>query len=133
MRTSGIWHAGLVELLASLRHHETIVIADAGLPVPSHVPTIDLGWSRRNPRFLPVLTAIAAELVIEGASIASEVSDDELLSGLDAALKDIPIKQMTHEALKEACGTAKAVVRTGEDTPFANVILHAGVPFGDTP
>lgn len=130
MRTSGIWHAGLVELVVALRHHETIVIADAGLPVPSHVPTIDLGWSRGNPRFLPVLTAIAAELVVESATIASEVTDDELLSGIDAALQDVPIKRVTHEALKEACASARAVVRTGDDTPFANVILHAGVPFG---
>jgi D-ribose pyranase len=130
MRTSGIWHAGLVELLVALRHHETIVVADAGLPVPNHVPTIDLGWSRGNPRLLPVLTAIAAELVIESATIASEATDDELLSGVDAALQDVPIKRVTHEALKEACAGARAVVRTGDDTPFANVILHAGVPFG---
>lgn len=131
MRAGGIWHAGLVELLVSLRHHETIVIADAGLPVPNDLPTIDLAWSRGNPRFLPVVAAVAAELVVESATIASEATDDELLSGLDAALKDIPIKRITHEALKEACASARAVVRTGEDTPFANVILHAGVPFGD--
>ena len=131
MRTGGIWHAELVQLLVSLRHHETIVVADAGLPVPTHVPTIELAWSRGNPRFLPVVTAIAAELVIDSATIASEATDDELLSGLDAALPDVPIKRISHDALKDACQSARAVVRTGEDTPFANVILHAGVPFGD--
>jgi D-ribose pyranase len=97
------------------------------------VPTIDLGWSRRQPRFLPVLNAVVAELVVESATIATEASDDELLSGLTAALGDVPLDRTTHEELKRSCATAKAVVRTGEDTPFANVILHAGVPFGRTP
>ncbi len=133
MRTDGIWHPGLVELIVSVRHHDTIVIADAGLPVPANVPTIELGWTRGNPRFLPVLKAIAAELVVESATIASEATDDELLAGLTAALREVPIKRTRHEALMEACATAKGVVRTGEDTPFANVVLHAGVPFGDTP
>jgi D-ribose pyranase len=133
MRTSGIWHAGLVEVIVSMRHHDTLVVADAGLPIPNHVPTIDLGWSRRQPRFLPVLNAVVAELVVECATIATEASDDELLSGLTAALGDVPLDRTTHEELKRSCATAKAVVRTGEDTPFANVILHAGVPFGRTP
>jgi D-ribose pyranase len=133
MRTNGIWHAELVEVIVSMRHHDTLVVADAGLPIPGHVPTIDLGWSRRQPRFLPVLDAVVAELVVERATIATEISDDELLSGLTAVLRDVPLVRTTHEELKKSCGAAKAVVRTGEDTPFANVILHAGVPFGGTP
>jgi D-ribose pyranase len=133
MRTSGIWHAGLVEVIISMRHHDTLVIGDAGLPVPSHVPTIDLGWHRREPRLLPVLNAVVAELVVERATIAAEITDDEMLSALTAALRGVPLQRTTHEELKNSCATAKAVVRTGEDTPFANVILHAGVPFGGTP
>lgn len=34
-----------------------------------------------------------------------------------------------HEHFKQATKTAKAVIRTGETTPFANVILHSGVIF----
>lgn len=34
-----------------------------------------------------------------------------------------------HEAFKAAAKTAKAVIRTGEITPYANIILHAGVIF----
>jgi D-ribose pyranase len=133
MRRSGIWHAEIVEVIVSMRHHDTLVIADAGLPVPGNVPTIDLGWCRRQPRFLPVLNAVVTELVVERATIATETTDDELLAGLTATLRDLPLDRTTHEELMRSCATAKAVVRTGEDTPFANVILHAGVPFGGTP
>lgn len=129
MRTDGLWHAGLVQLIVSMRHNDTVVVADAGLPVPSGVATIDLGWRRREPRLLPVLRAMLTELVVERATIATEVTDEPLLAGLHAELADVPIDRTSHDSLKAHCATARAVVRTGEDTPYANVILHAGVPF----
>lgn len=132
MRSDGIWHDGLVQLIVSMRHHDTIVIADAGLPVPQHVPTIDLGWSRRHPRLLPVLSAVLTELVVERATIAEETCDPHLLDAFRCELGDIPIDRTSHANLLAECANARAVVRTGEDTPYANVILHAGVPFDGT-
>lgn len=130
MRSHGLWHAGMVQLIVSMRHHDTVVIADAGLPVPPHVPTIDLGWRRREPRLLPVLGAIVAELVVERATIAEEAREALSLDGLRCELGDIPIDWKAHADLIALCAGARAVIRTGEDTPYANVILHAGVPFG---
>jgi D-ribose pyranase len=129
MRDSGLWNAELVEQIAGLRHTELMVIADAGLPVPDHVRTIDLGWKRGHPRMLPVLEAVLGELVTERATIASEAADKVLLDGLAAALAGIPVERIPHEELKSLAGKARAVVRTGEDTPYANVVLHGGVPF----
>lgn len=129
MRPDGLWHGGLVQLIVSMRHHDTIVIADAGLPVPQHVPTIDLGWSRRQPRLLPVLDAVLTELVVERATIATEAEDSQLLDGFHSKLGDIPVDRIAHDDFVAECAHARAVVRTGEDTPYANVILHAGVPF----
>ena len=34
-----------------------------------------------------------------------------------------------HEELKRIVARAKLVVRTGEATPYSNVILRCGVPF----
>lgn len=129
MRSDGLWHAGMVQLIVSMRHHDMVVMADAGFPVPPHVPTIDLGWKRREPRLLPVLGAIVAELVVERATIAEEARDALLLDGLRCELGDIPIDRTAHADLIARCAGARAVIRTGEDTPYANVILHAGVPF----
>ncbi len=129
MRRSGLWHPRLAALVAGLRHTETIVLADPGLPVPPEVETIDLVWARDEPALLPVLAALTAELVIEEAFIADELTDQALLRGLDLHLGSIPLKRTSHEDFKLRCRSSRAVVRTGETTPYANVILTAGVPF----
>jgi D-ribose pyranase len=130
MRTAGLWHAELVGLIVSMRHHDTLVIADAGLPVPEHVRTVDLGWARGEPRLLPVLNAVAGELVVERATVAVE-ADERFVAEAAAMLGGAPVGSVTHEEFKARCAGALAVVRTGEDLPYANVMLHAGVPFGE--
>jgi len=129
MRQSGLWHPRLAAVVAGLRHTETIVVADPGLPVPPEVETIDLVWARDEPALLPVLAILAAELVVEEALIAEELTDPVLLRGLDRHLGSIPLKRTSHEDFKLLCRSSRAVVRTGETTPYANVILTAGVPF----
>jgi D-ribose pyranase len=129
VRADGIWHPRLAQLIAALGHGDTLVVADAGLPVPAGVETVDLVWSRGEPPLVPVLRGILAELVVEQATIADEAKDPELVEALERALCDVPLARTSHEALKAGCGTARAVVRTGEDTPYANVVLRAGVPF----
>ena len=42
----------------------------------------------------------------------------------------VRVEFVTHEKLKELARHARAVIRTGEATPFANVILYSGVIFG---
>jgi D-ribose pyranase len=129
MRRSGLWHPRLIGLVTGLQHYETLVIADPGLPVPEHVETVDLVWARDEPPLLPVLAAVTAELVIEDAYIAEELTDPVLLQGIETQLGDVPLKRTSHADLKARCHTTRAVVRTGEATPYANVILTAGVPF----
>lgn len=130
MRTAGLWHAELVGLIVSMRHRDTLVIADAGSPVPGQVPTVDLGWARGEPRLLPVLDAVAGELVVERATVTAE-ADGRFVAEAAARLGEMPIDAITHEEFKARCAGARAVVRTGEDLPYANVMLHAGVPFGE--
>lgn len=129
MRKDGLWHPRLAGVVASMGHTDTLVIADAGLPVPAGVETIQLAWWRGRPPLTAVLRGILAELVVERATIADEAKDPALLASLDDVLSEIAVTRITHEALKDQCASAAAVVRTGEDTPYANVILHAGVPF----
>lgn len=127
MRANGLWHAELVRLLLDLRHHDTVVLADAGLPVPDGVPVVDLGWRRGEPRVRDLLAAVLDELVVERATLAKELDGGELRTALAA----VPVELVSHDELKAMTGEARAVVRTGDDTPYANVVLHAGVPFGE--
>ncbi|MEU3465810.1 D-ribose pyranase [Streptomyces sp. NPDC006733] len=132
MRDDGLWHPRLLHLIASLGHGDLLVVADAGLPVPPGVETVDLLWQRGEPRFLPVLAAVLGELVVEQATVAHEVTDPLLLAGFArqfTALGADRVERVPHERLKDLTRHARVVVRTGEATPYANAVLRAGVPF----
>ncbi|BFV60780.1 D-ribose pyranase [Kitasatospora sp. CMC57] len=133
MRTDGLWHPRLLQLISSLGHGDLLVVADPGLPVPPGVESIDLVWRRGDPPFLQVLEAVLDELVVEHADLAEELTDPALLAGLDSRFEQHgltdQVGRLPHERLKELTRSARAVVRTGEATPYANVVLRAGVPF----
>lgn len=129
MRRGGLWHPRLVEVLTSTGHGDLVVVADAGLPTPAGVETVDLVWRQDEPPFLPVVRAVLEECVVEHATLAAELTDTEVRSGLADALSAIPVNHVTHEELKVMTRQARAVVRTGAVTPYANVVLRCGVPF----
>jgi D-ribose pyranase len=129
MRRDGLWHPRLAALAAALGHGDLLVIADPGLPVPAGVEVIDLVFARGEPGFVAVLRPVLAELVVERATLAEELSDPALTGQVAALLDGTPVRRVPHERLKAVTATARAVVRTGEDTPYANIVLQAGVPF----
>ncbi|MDZ7706726.1 MAG: D-ribose pyranase [Trueperaceae bacterium] len=132
MKAAGLLHAELSRIVASLGHGDTVVIADAGLPVPSGVPVVDLAVAPGVPSHLAVLRAVLGELVVERGLANAEQSTvvPEAAAALDAAWPDdVPLERIDHETLKLRSRSARAIVRTGEFTPYANVIVVAGVPF----
>lgn len=132
MKSAGLLHAELSRIVASLGHGDTVVIADAGLPVPSGVPVVDLAVAPGVPSHLAVVRAVLAELVVErGLANAEQPAEaPEEAAAFDAAWPDdVPLERIDHATLKLRSGSARAIVRTGEFTPYANVILVAGVPF----
>jgi D-ribose pyranase len=132
MRRQGLLHAELNRVIAALGHTDTIVIADVGLPVPAYVPCIDLALVAGIPRFADVFEAVYRELAVERITTASEIhARNPTMVALVARLRaeGTTVDELAHEDFKRACATARAVVRTGETSPYANVILHAGVTF----
>lgn len=129
MRHDGVWHPRLAQVIAALGHGDLLVVADPGLPVPRGVEAIDLVFARGEPAFVPVLRVVAAELVVEAAHLAHELTDEKLVAAIDGSLGPVPLHRISHETLKSMTARATAVVRTGEDTPYANIVLRAGVPF----
>ncbi|GHG11853.1 D-ribose pyranase [Deinococcus piscis] len=131
MKKSGLLNPELSALVAQAGHTQHIVLADAGLPIPPQVRCIDVSVSAGLPQLLPVLQAILGELVIEAVSVAQETRDlsPQWYSELQRTLPEVPVHELPHEALKEGLPQALAVIRTGETTPYANVILHCGVNF----
>jgi D-ribose pyranase len=128
MKRSGIINGRLAGSLASLGHTDHVVVCDAGLPIPPGPEVVDLAFRFGVPSFETVLSGVLEELVIEGATAAEEVERNprsyEVLKGRLPDLGFVP-----HEELKRMVAWAKLVVRTGEATPYSNVILRCGVPF----
>jgi hypothetical protein len=59
VQRSGIIHNELAGLIAGLRHTDTFVISDAGLPLAPG--TVDLGYWYGQPLFLDVVEAVLAQ------------------------------------------------------------------------
>jgi D-ribose pyranase len=132
MKRSGLLHAELNRVIAAMGHTDTLVIGDVGLPVPPGVPCIDLAVLPGTPDFATVFEAVYAELAVESVTLASEIhSHNPALVKLAKRLdkESIPVSEVSHEDFKRLSARAVAVVRTGETSPYANVILHAGVTF----
>ncbi|MHA1583318.1 MAG: D-ribose pyranase [Candidatus Baldrarchaeia archaeon] len=128
---SRILHPELSKVIASLGHKDVVVICDAGFPVPKEAKRIDLILTKNIPRFLDTLKLILEELEVESAIIAKEMREvsPETYEKTKELLKNIPIKEVSHEKLKEISKQAKAIIKTGEFTPYANIILICGVVF----
>lgn len=132
MRRSGLLHAELNRIIAAMGHTDTLVIGDVGLPVPPGVPCIDLAVLPGTPSFAAVFEAVYAELAVESLTLASEIrTHNPAMVALRNRLEGegLRIAEVPHDDFKQLTSRAVAVVRTGETTPYANVILHAGVTF----
>jgi len=128
MKKQGLIHPDLVRVLAQLGHLDELLICDAGFPIPPDVERIDLAYRLGSPGFADVVEAVAAEVVVESAVVADE-TDDELVGWLRSVTGAHAIERVSHEDLKRRSAGTRAAVRTGEDTPYANVILVLGVAF----
>jgi len=131
MKRTPLLHAELSEVIARLGHGDLLVIGDAGLPIPDGPRRIDLAVSANVPRFVDVLSAVLAEMRVESAIVAEELwpTSPAIHAALRRQLGDAPVTTLPHEQFKAATRGARAIVRTGEFTPYANVILRAGVVF----
>ena len=114
-------------MLASAGHTDAFLICDAGYPVPSGPPRVDLAYRAGQAPFLDVLAAVAATIHVERAVIAVEASD-ELGFAIDEIL-GAPAERIAHQDLKARAQMCRGVIRTGEYTRYANVILTVGVAF----
>ena len=131
MKKSHLLNQPLSSVIAGLGHLDELVIADAGLPIPPSTQRIDLAVTQDIPRFYDMLRIVLTELQVEKAFVAQEmlIKSPQVHQVILGLLKNIPLETIPHEAFKERTRSAVAIVRTGEFTPFANIILVAGVVF----
>lgn len=139
MKKTNLLNGPISRVVASLGHTDSLCIADAGLPIPKDVERIDLALVRGTPPFLDVLDAITSEMCVERALLASQTKDQQpdfhaqILQALGMLEQQqgnkIEVRYVDHEDFKQQTERARAVVRSGECTPYANILLYAGVSF----
>ncbi|MBM7687521.1 D-ribose pyranase [Enterococcus ureilyticus] len=129
MKKRGILNSEIAKIVDDLRHTDRIIIGDCGLPVPENVKQIDISLKQGTPSFYSVLELILEEVAVEKAVLATEIKENNV--ELHGQLKELlpEIEYVSHDEFKQLSKEVKAVIRTGEDTPYANVILQSAVIF----
>lgn len=131
MKKSELLNQPMSSVIAGMGHTDTIAIGDCGLPIPDCVTRIDLALVKGIPTFMQVLEATLSELHVEKVIIASEMStrNPSLYTVMQEKFSGITIEEIPHEEFKARTSKCKAVIRTGEYCPYANIILQSGVTF----
>ena len=133
MKKTGILNAKISEIIASMGHTDKLIVCDCGLPIPRNALKVDLALTNNIPRFLDTLRVILQELKVEEAIVAREMREtgNGMFEEVSALLPGIDIKQISHEDFKSFYKNCDeiAFIRTGESTPYANIILQSGVTF----
>lgn len=131
MKKTMLLQPDLSYIIATLGHLDMLVIADAGLPIPVETVRIDLALTQGVPGAAQTLRVVLDEMKVERIILAEEVRDHnpKFLEDVQELLPGIPVEFVTHSEFKARTVDARAVVRTGEFSPYANVILVSGVVF----
>lgn len=131
MRKTQLLNSQISTVISEMGHTDSLGIGDCGLPIPKDVKRIDLALIKNLPSFLDTLKAVLLELQIEEVILAKETEEvsKELYEEILNCIGNVKVTFVTHEELKEDLRVCKAVIRTGEQTPYANIILKSGVVF----
>jgi D-ribose pyranase len=131
MKKDGILNQDLLTVIGSLGHTDRIVVCDVGLPIDKNVERIDLSVTKGIVKFMDVLKPLLSELVVEKIILAREIVTKSPLMHQEivALTKGIPVELVSHEEFKKLTRDTKAIIRTGECTPYTNIILQSGVNF----
>lgn len=135
MKKQGILNSDISRVLSYLGHTDTIAIGDCGLPIPEETERIDLSLTFGVPSFMDVLKTVSNDMAIEKIVLAEEIKEQnpDVLHQIEALFVEketgFKIEFVPHTELKEQTKECKAVIRTGETTPYANIILQAACIF----
>ena len=139
MKKGPVLNSEISSVISRLGHTDTLVVCDAGLPVPSSTQRIDMALTQGVPGFMQVLEVVTTEMQVEAAIIAAEIQEhnpqlhETLLKHIEQLQQHqgntINVRYVTHEQFKKQTADSQAVIRSGECSPYANIILCAGVTF----
>ncbi|MBU3114401.1 D-ribose pyranase [Clostridium lacusfryxellense] len=131
MKKTALLNSQICEVISKMGHKDMLAIGDCGLPIPDNTRRIDIALIKNIPGFIDTLKSVLTELQIEEVILAKETFDNshDVYTEIKKLVGDVKISFISHEELKSELKQCKAVIRTGEQTAYANVILKSGVVF----
>jgi D-ribose pyranase len=126
MIKTGILNPQILSLLARVRHTNTLVIADRGFPLWPTIETVDISLVDGIPTVLQVLRAILPNFDCGQIWMAEEFLAENLMETRQAfkqAAGNIPIQYEPHIEFKKRVPHAIGLIRTGDTTQYANMVL----------
>lgn len=133
MKKNGILNSDISRVLSYMGHTDWICVGDCGLPIPDEVERIDLALEFGVPTFIKTLEVLVKDMKVEKIILAEEIKtqNEAVLAAIQELFQNQPIEveYVSHTELKEKTKACKAVIRTGETTPYANIILQSGCIF----
>lgn len=131
MKKGVLLNSNVASVISEMGHTDMLVIADCGLPIPNGVKRVDLALTQNVPGMIETLKVVLTELQVEEVVLATEVveTSPQVYRRIKEVLKNTKVTFVTHEEFKNITKNAKACIRTGECTAYANIILKSGVTF----
>lgn len=126
---SKLLHPELAAIVRNMGHTDMIVISDMGFPMPDLQYRLDLAVKPGVPTVPDLLDAISTDFSWDRMIIAAEAhrAVPDRVDALRAAYPSAELEDVeSHVQFKHLAALCKAGVRTGDPTPFGNVILVCG-------
>ena len=131
MKKTKVINSDISRVIAQMGHFDKLSIGDAGMPVPAGTEKIDLAVDNGIPSFTQVLLNVLEELEVQRIYLAEEIKTEnpKMLESIQEIMPNVPVTFIPHSEMKQDLNNCRAVIRTGEMTPYSNIILESGVVF----
>ena len=131
MKKGKLLNSEISYVISQMGHTDSLTIGDCGLPIPKDVKRIDLALKYGVPSFLDTLDTVLEELCVEEIIIAEEIKEaaEQMYKEILNRFENVKVTMVKHEEFKTMTNNSHAVIRTGECTPYSNIILKSGVVF----
>ncbi|MEI6604745.1 MAG: D-ribose pyranase [Verrucomicrobiota bacterium] len=129
MKEIGIINRELARVLSAQGHGDMLMVVDAGFAIPKHADVVDISLTENCPMLIDTLQVLKHFFSVEKLIFADKTQEvsPTLFNNITGLFgEDVPVEIVTHPQIKEISRNVKAVIRTGDFTAYANVILVSG-------
>jgi D-ribose pyranase len=128
MLQTKILNPHLLDLIARVRHTNTLVIADWAFPYWPEIETVDISLTHGIPTVLDVLDVLTPVFKIGRIWQAQEYLEHNTAEKIERFMKscgDIPLTREAHVDFKKRVPNAIGLIRTADASPYSNIILES--------